>query len=148
MKKTINLLAFLLVVTGTFLHAQNFYKWDGRTYSSNMGNGVWVGEIAVMNSEHGSFQVYFKPVPTKSGSYKVIDHLNFTMGSGKANEVGVVLLLNENSNQYWSVDKNKGKVQVKVSGSMMTITVKNVKVCIYQSNECNTLNGSMNINLN
>lgn len=147
MKKSILAIA-LFIASFIAINAQNQYTWSGATYKSNMGNGVWVGEIAVMNSDHGSFQVYINPVPTKSGNYKVIDHLQYTMGNGKPNEVGVVLLVNSTSDQYWSVEKNKGKVQVKVSGSKMTISVKNVKLCIYESTQCNTINGTMTLNLN
>ncbi len=146
MKKAIFTSAAIICLLLTGLQAQtNSYTFNGVKYDSNMGNGVWVGEIAVMNSADGSFQVYFKKIPTKSGKYKVVDHLRFTQGGTADNEVGVVLLTDAFGTQFWSVDPGKTSVSVKIKGSMMTIAVKNVKLCVHSTSNCKNITGQMNI---
>lgn len=122
----------------------SYYTIDGVKYKEAPGQVIWSGEIAVMNSSIASFQVYFKKVPTASGKYKVQEHLAFT-SDGTEKEASVVLYIFD-SEQYWSVLPNKGTVQVKVKGSQTTIIVKNVKICVNETQRCKTISGQIILN--
>lgn len=119
----------------------SYYLFNGKKFTEE--EVFWSGETAVMNSNSGSFQVWLRQIPTATHKYSVKPYLTFSSG-GPQNEASVVLIdYDYDSKQYWSIIPNSGTVSVKVKKNAITITVKNVKLCINNTNECKNISGNI-----
>jgi len=166
MKKSIFMLAFLVAgISSTFAQGiiptndvnitfdkdgdpeRGYFIIDGKKYVGSYDIASWVGETAVCNAEGGSsFQVLFKSIPSKNGSYKIKANATYSY-SGVEGEVGIAMLLNDYNDYYGSVEPNKGKVSVKIKNGKMYISVKNAKICNPDNNVCKDVTGVIVIGL-
>lgn len=145
MKNKLILIAFLVFAVTGIQAQKSYYTVDGVTYQNSNSNGSWVGETAVFNSNDGSFQVLVKTIPTKNKSYKIRDNASFSY-SGLESEASIAMLQNDFNDYYGSVIPNKGKISIKVKKGVVTITVKNAKVCSSDDSVCKTVSGQIVIN--
>lgn len=147
MRKVIGVFTLALLAWSCSTIENNTCTFKGKKQKGLTEQITWVGEIAVMNTETGSFQVYFKEVPPKKGTYKVHDHLDFS-SNGPNTEASVVWLDDNFTTQFWSVPDDGAKVIVNYKDGNPVIQVKNVKVCEYgdaSSGNCGKITGQITI---
>ena len=126
-------------------NGSDYYLFNGTRYTELEGQKIWVGETSVMNSTDGSFQVCFKKIPTTSRKYPVKPYGTYSE-KGTEDDASVVLLTDNYSTQYWSIVPNKGSIKVTVNRNSISIVVKNVKLCIDNTDDCKNITGKVTLN--
>jgi hypothetical protein len=123
----------------------SYYNFNGKKYVPQNDVIAWVGSTAVMNSVDGSFQVIFKTMPRESKKYKVKPYGTF-YNLGQEGEASIALLTDSYDHQFWSVEPNTGKIQVKIKGNKVVVMVNDVKICSSEGNNCKTITGQIILN--